>query len=114
MARGVGTISKRGLKHMKRLEPKIKLRGLGYHEPVYAELMFRTGHKAMYRVKHLTGHIVYEVFSIRKGVGKYLPSGAYKPAGELYPSNDDFGKTAWCISNLERALERYIRCEVCR
>jgi hypothetical protein len=93
---------------MNLLPPKIKLRGLGFDIPVFATVVERNDHKAIYKVNHPTGHIYYEVFQIRKGIGKFLPSGAYKPAGELYPGNDDFGKTAWCINDLDRAMDKYL------
>ena len=92
---------------MKKLPHTIRLRGMGYKEPVFAELMYRTDEKAMYSVKHPDGQVYHEVFRMRKGMGKYLPSGAYKPAGELYPGTSDFGKTAWCISSLDRAMLKY-------
>ena len=92
---------------MKKLPHTIRLRGMGYKVPVFAELMYRTDDKAMYSVRHPDGSTVYELFVVRKGIGKYLPSGAYKPAGEIYPGNSDFGKTAWCIKSLDRALQKY-------
>ena len=51
------------------------MRGLGYNTPVFAIQLDRDDNKAIYEVKHPNGLTYYEVFSIRKGIGKFLPSG---------------------------------------
>ena len=96
---------------MDKLETKVKMRGLGYDTPVFAIQLHRTENSAIYEVKHPDGQIYYEVFIIAKKRqplyenGKFI--GETKP-NEVYPKNEDFGRTAWCIRNFNRATEKYL------
>ena len=92
---------------MKKLRKRQKLRGMGYDEAVYSVQLSRTQTKAIYQREH---DQYYEVFSIRKAKhGRLLPNGMVLLAGELYPNNEDFGKTAWCVKDKDRAYEIYNR-----
>lgn len=45
-----------------------------------------------------TKHVYYEVFYRKETKARILPSGKMLPDRIVYPSNSDFGITAWCIS----------------
>lgn len=45
-----------------------------------------------------TQHVYYEVFYRKETKAIILPSGKMLPNRIAYPSNSDFGITAWCIS----------------
>ena len=81
---------------MRTLEKEIKNNGTTY------SLVKRTSWKAMYRAEG--GH--YEVFhiEIRPEVELF---GKVIPEREHYPTNEDFGKFAWCLSSREKADEIY-------
>ena len=68
-----------------------------------AKLISRKGNICMYeRSDH-----VYEVFKVHIRGETVFPSGTKTPRMEIYPGNDDFGNTAWCCGNRERAETRY-------
>ena len=49
---------------------------------------------------------IYEVFRIKVSKEKTMFGKTY-PKREVYPGNEDFGKTAWCFNNEENAKRRY-------
>jgi hypothetical protein len=79
------------------------LKGVG-KPGLKAKCLARTDKKAIYERQD----DVWEVFLIKvrpaeKAFGKDYP------AREAYPSNEDFGKWAWCYSNEQRAWNKYNR-----
>ena len=67
-----------------------------------AKLIKRTNTKAMY----YRWDNVYEVFRVFIDEEKKIFDTVY-PKRELYPSNDDFGKTAWCFNDVKVANRCY-------
>lgn len=49
---------------------------------------------------------VFEVF-IAKTAKQGEVFGKEYPERELYPCNEDFGKTAWCYNSLEKAIKKF-------
>lgn len=64
--------------------------------------------KALYAQYHDNTLIGFEVFKIRlRGIQySYLLRKPLPPA-ERFPSNEDFGKTAWSFRTLQNALKKY-------
>ena len=88
---------------MKKLENKVSIRGTGIHK-LTATCIIRTPKKCIY----LRSDEYYEVFIVtivKEGdvFGKLLPE------REVYPCNEDFGKTAWTCKSEKRAYEIYNR-----
>ena len=87
---------------MKRLEDTVQLRGIG--KPVTATLIERQGSVCLYE----RSDEVYEVFIVKEAEAGEI-FGKFHPKREVYPNNEDFGQTAWCYQNLEKARKKYIR-----
>lgn len=85
---------------MEKLKDVIDLKGIGY--PCKATLIKRTKTKAIYLRDD--GH--YEVFKITISPAAIVFGREY-PEREKYPCNEDFGFSAWCISDEKIALARY-------
>lgn len=86
---------------MQKLENETKLSGTGM-PGLTADLIERTEKKAIY----LRSDGCYEIFKIKKEKAREMFGKQY-PDREVYPGNEDFGKTAWCFSNQKNALEKY-------
>lgn len=67
-----------------------------------ANLLMRTDQKAIY----YRWDDVYEVFRIKIAEAAEIFGKSY-PKREVYPGNEDFGKTAWCYKQKENAIRRY-------
>lgn len=83
------------------LETTLKLSGLGQGH-VEAKQIKRVNNICLYQ----RTDDIYEVF-----IPKILPAGdvfgkSY-PERESYPSNEDFGRTAWCYKNIEQAEKKF-------
>ena len=50
--------------------------------------------------------VAYEVFIIRKHKGYEIAGKHIEPA-ETYPHNEAFGKTAWKVRDISKAMEKY-------
>lgn len=84
-----------------RLPEVVELSGLKV-PGLTATLIARTENKAIYfRWDH-----VYEVFRMKKS-GATTVMGRSYPAREVYPGNDDFGKTAWNYRDKTMAMDMY-------
>jgi hypothetical protein len=71
-------------------------------------LVQRTLKKAIYRQAYDNVSIAFEVFEIRvRGVQYSSILGKSLPPAERFPSNEDFGKTAWSFRNLQTAIKKY-------
>ena len=70
------------------------------------KLLKREGDIAIYTQSHKGEVIGYEVFKVLWKKGATINGQVIKP-GEKFPSDNDFGKTAWACSNLERAELRF-------
>jgi hypothetical protein len=86
---------------MKKLEEKVEITGTGIPN-LTATLIERTRQKAIY----LRSDDIYEVFKIKIHPPAELYGRSY-PEREAYPSNEDFGKTAWTYTSLEKARKKY-------
>lgn len=92
------------MKQQIRLTNTVRKNGFVY------QLLDRTEYSAIYEQidpVHNNKVVGYEVFKIliqneRKFEGKIFPS------RERFPSNEDFGKTAWSINNYSRACNKYV------
>ena len=62
----------------------------------------RTEKKAMYK----SDDGFYEVFIIKVRPKEEIKGKEY-PEREVYPGNEDFGKTAWCYRVYKNALRKY-------
>lgn len=62
----------------------------------------RTDKKAMY----ISDDGVIEVFKVKIDKEGEIFGKKY-PKREHYPTNEDFGKIAWCFTNMDRANMRY-------
>ena len=87
---------------MERLGTDVKLRGIG--KPTTARLLERDGDICLY--ERSDGN--YEVFIVRVAEAGEI-FGVHHVKREVYPNNEDFGKTAWCYSKIENARKKYIR-----
>jgi hypothetical protein len=90
---------------MKLLSEKIKRSGYTY------ELLKRTDKAAIYKQipdEVESTKVYYEVFKIRISKAKVM-FGVELPEKEKFPSDEDFGKSAWTCTTLERAEEIYER-----
>ena len=69
----------------------------------------REGNVALYERTFEDRNICYELIIVRSTKEQLLPSGKVKPAGELYPSSDAFGKFGWSLikHTEEKAIERF-------
>lgn len=83
------------------LDTTLKLTGLGQGN-IQAKQIKRTNNICLYQ----RTDDIYEVF-----IPKVLPAGdvfgKHYPERESYPSNEDFGRTAWCYKNLEMAEKKF-------
>ena len=71
-------------------------------------LIERCDWKAIYAQGSIEAPVAHEVFFIIKKFRKPNPRVKIKRWEEAFPSNSDFGKTAWSITkDREKALERY-------
>ena len=87
-----------------KLETTIRKNGFVYNQ------IARTETAAIYEQKQDGEIISYEVFKIQTTKKDYtFPNGTIVKAGtERFPSNEDFGKTAWSIRNFKRAEKRFL------
>lgn len=86
--------------NLNKLNREIKKNGFVY------ELIKREEQKAMYKQTKDGKTIAYEVFKVKKRKNRPFfnePEGFY----EAFPSNEDFGKTAWTTNDIKRAIEIY-------
>jgi len=67
-----------------------------------ARLIKREGDICMYE----RSDGIHEVFIVQKKEKRNI-FGTWYPAHELYPGNEDFGKTAWCYTDRNLAEKRY-------
>ena len=87
---------------MKRLPEELSKNGYRYI------LVQRDQNRALYRQVYKNVPIGYEVFKIRVQRARFSQIiGTYIPAHERFPSNSDFGRSAWAIIDLNDALIRY-------
>ena len=85
---------------MKTLSHKIRKNEYSY------SLICRGCRSCLY-AQHITPEIdCYEVFLIKVQKAKIL-FGNVIPEKEVFPSNEDFGKTAWSYSDYNTALNKY-------
>lgn len=66
----------------------------------------RTESKAIYSQSYNNQIIGYEVFKIKIAKDADL-MGRFIQGGERYPSDNDFGISAWSIRDYDKALSRY-------
>jgi hypothetical protein len=72
------------------------------------EQLERAEKKAIYSASFGGGVVAFEVVKIRiRKPYMNLFTGKLDPEKEIYPGNEDFGKTGWFITDRGRAYERY-------
>ena len=72
----------------------------------YIQLL-RTAKLALYRQKCSQGIYCYEVFIIKSRPERCI-KGKLLPAGEVFPSNENFGRTAWVFRSPVKAIQRLV------
>ena len=85
---------------MRRLKTKEDTKGIG--RAVKANYVNRDGNVCMYH----RSDGPYEVF-IAQVRSKEVIGGREYPEREVYPSNEDFGKSAWCYTERKRAEDKF-------
>ena len=82
------------------LSSKVRKNGFAY------TLVCRGGRSCLY-AQHVTPEMIcFEVFIIRINKVKSI-KGNIIPEKERFPSDEDFGKTAWSFSNYDSALAKF-------
>ena len=87
---------------MERLKEIVEPKGTGI-PGLTAKLVERTKNKAIY----LRSDDVYEVFKIKIAPAGMSQREQFYPEREIYPNNEDFGKTAWTYRTLDKAKRKY-------
>ncbi|MCK5017284.1 MAG: hypothetical protein KAS32_09435 [Candidatus Peribacteraceae bacterium] len=87
---------------MKRLSNNEQIRGIG--SQTSSNFVNREGDVCMY---HRTDG-PYEVFLVQVRPKETIGERKY-PEREVYPSNEDFGKTAWCYTLKNNAEDKFKR-----
>lgn len=85
---------------MERLGNTVQIRGVG--KEVTASFVKRRGNICFYQ----RSDGPYEVFYVKVFPEEVIKNKKY-PEREGYPSNEDFGKIAWCFTEYEHALKRF-------
>jgi hypothetical protein len=87
---------------MKKLKDTVSKNGFIYN------CVQRTATKAIYQQTHENIQVGFEVFLIRVR-GAQFSHLLHKslPPSEKFPSNEDFGKTAWSYRSLQAAIKKY-------
>jgi len=91
---------------MKILSLQIRKNGFSYTQVV------RTDRKAIYRQDVSPNVEYFEVFLIRTRPERTV-KGKLIPAGEAFPTDEDFGKTAWSFRSYEKALAKFKSLDLC-
>jgi hypothetical protein len=87
---------------MKKLQEEYSKNGYHY------KLVRRDDKKALYSQSYDNIMVGYEVFKIRIQRARFSQIiGTYIPAHERFPSDSDFGRSAWVFIDLYDALIRY-------
>ena len=89
---------------MNKLPDKLRKNGFTY------TLVLRKRRSCIYEQEVTENLSYFEVFTIKiKPVMMF--KGKIIPEREVFPSNADFGKTAWSCRTLEDAMKRFIKME---
>ena len=88
---------------IERLPDEVQVRGTGIPD-LTARLIERHNQLCMYE----RSDFVFEVFFVRVQKEAEIFGREY-PTKEVYPSNEDFGATAWCYKDLEAAKKKFRR-----
>jgi hypothetical protein len=88
---------------MELLPVKLKVTGTGIPK-LYSSLIERNGKVCLYE----RSDSYYEVFIVQVSPA-VLTFGKFYPEREVYPGNDDFGKTAWCFRDKDNAYKQFRR-----
>lgn len=89
---------------MRQLKHHHTLRGLGFVPAVTATQLQRSTDKAIY--ERSDGY--FEVFKIlHTKHARKLPNGEILLAGEVYPGTEQFGVSAWCVRDRDKAMNKY-------
>lgn len=86
---------------MERLQQTEKIHGTG-QSGLTSTLLARTEGKAIYK----RSDDCYEVFLIKVSKEAEVFGKTY-PDREVYPGNEDFGRTAWCFAKKDKAMRKY-------
>ena len=91
---------------MKILSLQIRKNGFNYTQVV------RTVRKAIYRQDVSPNVVYFEVFLIRTRPERTV-NGKLILAGESFPADEDFGKTAWSFRSYEKARDKFNSLDLC-
>jgi hypothetical protein len=86
---------------MKTLLPTIKKHGFTYTQ------VLRGKRSCIYEQRVAESIAYFEVFLIKVKPPQVYTSGRKYPEREVFPCNEDFGKTAWTCRSIEDAMIRY-------
>jgi len=87
---------------MRKLENTYNKKGFTYN------LIARTDNKAIYNQYDGYGHLIGHECFIVQTVNETEAFGVVFPAREKYPTDNDFGVTAWSVGrDIKRAMEKY-------
>ena len=71
-------------------------------------LLRRTTEKALYAQYHRNVLIAFETFKIKVQQSRFSTLlHTIQPPCERFPGNEDFGRTAWTITEYQKAVEKY-------
>ena len=85
---------------MKSLPDKLRKNGFNYVKVI------RKGTVCIYEQDYSKNVKYYEVFIV-KAVNDRIYKGLLRPAHEVFPRDEDFGKTAWSCRRFEDAKKRF-------
>jgi hypothetical protein len=69
--------------------------------------VLRDQHTCIYEQRGCQNSHSYEVFNIKVKPAQVYQSGKEFPDREVFPCNEDFGKTAWTCRTLEEATNKF-------
>lgn len=85
---------------VKKLDDEVKITGVGFSTT--STLLDRRGDICLYK----RSDDVYEVFKVKVSPEREIFGKLY-PERETYPSNEDFGKTAFCFKEEKNARRQF-------
>ena len=89
------------LQELQKLPKVVNIKGIGIPD-ITAECIERTNKKALYE----RSDEIWEVFKVQISPAAEIFGRQY-PRREVYPGNEDFGKTAWCFNDENFARRKY-------
>jgi len=85
--------------NLRRLSKKLRRNGFEY------SCILRNGRSCIYSQRVTKSQYVFEVFKIRYSKTRKI-NGKILSAGERFPTDEDFGKSAWVYFSIEDAINK--------